>query len=171
MDYRSIKWLIFTALSLTVPALLYLFMAVMVAPAIFFVAGIGYVIPKAFTPGHFRESFWFIVILGVHIFVYFGLYYVLSVILAKLITLIKRRLVRNCLVAIICSGLLFLTQFSVYGGGGHSSVHWYTLAQLFDELNQYYGTGAVQIVYGVAILLFFGILSFPKINKKIKNSF
>jgi hypothetical protein len=79
MDYRSIKWIIFTGLSLTAPAMLFFVMAVMFMPAIFFVAGIGYVIPKALSPGHFGESLSFIVILGIHALVYAGLYYVVSI--------------------------------------------------------------------------------------------
>lgn len=93
MDYRSIKWIIFTGLSLTAPAMLFLVMAVMFMPAIFFVAGIGYVIPKAFSPGHASESLAFIVILGIHALIYAGLYYGVSVLFAKAITLIKKRFV------------------------------------------------------------------------------
>ena len=63
MNYRSIKWIIFTALSLTAPAMLFLVMAVMFMPAIFFVAGIVYMIPKAFAPGHTGETLSFIIIL------------------------------------------------------------------------------------------------------------
>lgn len=169
MNYRSVKWIIFTALSLTVPTLFFLFVVVMFVPAIFFVAGIGYVIPKVFTSGHFGESLGFIAILGVHGLIYFGLYYGVSVILAKLISLIKWRLVKTCLVATICLGLVFLTQFPVYGGGGHGPTYQYTLSQLFDELNKSYGTGAVQIVYGAALILLLGILLYPKF-KNIKNS-
>jgi hypothetical protein len=169
MNYRSIKWIIFTVLSLTVPTLFFLFVVVMFVPAIFFVAGVGYVIPKVFTSGHFGESLGFIAILGVHALIYFGLYYGVSVIVAKLISLIKGRLIRNSIVVAICSGLVFLTQFPVYGSGGHGPMYWYTLSQLFGELNKSYGTGAVQIVYGAAILLLFGILLFPK-YKNMKTS-
>jgi hypothetical protein len=169
MNYRSIKWILFTALSLTVPTVLFLFVVVMFVPAIFFVAGIGYVFPKVFTSGHFGESLGYIAILGVHALIFFGLHYGVSVIVAKLTSLIKKPLARNCIVAAICSGLVFLARFPIYGGGGHGPVYWYTLSQLFDELNKSYGTGAVQIVYGAAILLLLGILSFPKI-KNLKNS-
>lgn len=137
MNYRTIKWIIFTALSLTFPTLFFLFVAVMFVPAIFFVAGIGYVIPKVFTSGHFGESLGFIAILGVHGLIYFGSYFVVSVIVAKLISLIKKGLIRNCLVVAICSGLVFLTQFPIYGGGGHGPTYQYTLSQLFGELNQF----------------------------------
>lgn len=169
MNYRSIKWIIFTALSLTVPTVFFLFVVVMFVPAIFYVAGIGYVIPKIFTSGHFGESLGFIAILGVHGLIYFGLYYGVSIIVAKLISLIKGRLLRSCIVGVICLGLVFLTQFPVYGGGGHGPTYQYTLSQLFGELNKSYGTGAVQIVYGAAILLLFGILLYPKF-KNMKTS-
>ena len=56
MNYRFAKWTIFLVLSLTAPAMLFLVMAVMFMPAIFFVAGIGYVIPKAFVPGYTTEK-------------------------------------------------------------------------------------------------------------------
>lgn len=166
MSYRSIKWIIFTVLSLTVPTLFFLFVIVMFVPAIFYAAGIGYVIPKVFISGHFGESLGFIAILGVHGLIFFGLYYGLSVIVAKLISLIKNRLVKNSIVAAICSGFGLLTQLPVYGGGGHGPMHWYTLSQLFGELNKSYGTGTVKTVYGAAMLLLFVTLLFPK----IKNS-
>jgi hypothetical protein len=111
MDYRSMKWTIFTLLSLTAPAMLFLVMAVMFMPAIFFVAAIGYMIPKALTPGHTAETMSFIVIFGIHALVYAGLYYGVSVVLAKVITMIKARVVRNSVIAAFCLGLGFLTQF------------------------------------------------------------
>jgi hypothetical protein len=63
MTYRPTKWIIFTALFLTIPALLFLGMAVMFMPAVFFVAGIGYVISKLFKTGPANESLVFIAIL------------------------------------------------------------------------------------------------------------
>ena len=164
MNYRSIKWIIFTVLSLTVPAMFFLFMVVMFIPAIFFVAGIGYVIPKIFVPGHTGESLGFIAILVVHALIYFGLYYGVSVLVAKVITLVKGRLMRNCIVVAICLGLVFLTQFPVYGGGGHSPIRWFPLSHVLGDLNKSYGTGTVGIVYGATILLLFGILLFPKLK-------
>jgi hypothetical protein len=139
MDYRSIKWTIFTVLSLIAPAMLFLVMAVMFMPAIFFVAAIGYMIPKAFNPGHTAESLSFIVIFGIHALVYAGLYYGVSVVLAKAITLIK--------------------------GGGHGPMRWYPLSKLLGDFNKSYGTGTVEIVYGTAILLLCGIVLIRKLKK------
>jgi hypothetical protein len=158
MDYRSIKWIIFTGWSLTAPAMLFLVMAVMFMPAIFFVAGIGYVIPRAFSPGHFSESLTFIVILGIHTLVYAGLNYGVSVLFAKAVTLIKRRLIRNCIVAVFCIGFVLMTQFPIYGGEGHGPIRWHPLVKLLGDFNKSYGAGTVEIVYSAAILLFCGIL-------------
>ena len=153
MDYRSIKWIIFTGLSLTAPAMLFMVMAVMFMPAVFFVAGIGYVIPKAFSPGHTGESLSFIVILGIHALVYAGLYYAVSVLFAKAAMLIKRRFVRNCVIAAFCIGLVFMTRFPMYGAGGHGPIRWHPLSELLGEFNKSYGEGTVEIVYGATILL------------------
>ena len=165
MDYRSIKWTIFTVLSLTAPAMLFLVMAVMFMPAIFFVAGIGYVIPKAFIPSHTAESLSFIVILSIHVLVYAGLYYGVSVLLAKAINMINVRFVRNCVIAAFCLGLAVLTQFPVYGAGGHGPMRWYPLSKLLDDFNKSYGTGTVEIVYGATILLLCGIVLIRKFKK------
>jgi glucan phosphoethanolaminetransferase (alkaline phosphatase superfamily) len=165
MEYRSIKWTLFTVLSLTAPAMLFLVMAVMFMPAIFFVAAIGYMIPKAFSPGHTAETLSFIVIFGIHALVYAGLYYGVSVVLAKAITLIKGRFIRNCVIAAFCLGLVFLTQFPVYGAGGHGPMRWYPLSKLLDDFNNSYGAGTVEIVYGAAILLLCGIGLVRKLRK------
>ena len=165
VDYRSIKWIIFTGLFLTAPAMLFLVMAVMFMPAIFFVAGIGYVIPKAFSPGNSFESLTFIVILGIHALVYAGLFYTISVLFAKAVTLIKRLLVRNCIVAAFCTGLVFMTRFPIYGGGGHGPIRWHPLSKLLGDFNKSYGAGTVEIVYGATILLLCGILLIRKLKK------
>ncbi len=165
MDYRSIKWIVFTGLSLTAPAMLFLVMAVMFMPAIFFVAGIGYVIPKALSPGHTGESLTFIVILGLHALVYAGTYYGVSVLFAKAVTLIKRRLIRNCIVALFCAGLVFMTRFPIYGSGGHGPMRWHPLSKLLDDFNKSYGAGTVEIVYGASILLLCGAILIRKFMK------
>jgi hypothetical protein len=164
INYRSIKWIIFTTLTLTIPAMFFLVMAVMFMPAVFFVAGIGYVIPKLFTSGHATESFWFIVILSIHVLVYAGIYYGLSVMVAKAITMINNRVARLCTLVALSLGLVFMTQFPIYGGGGHGPIKWLSLTEFLIDLNKSYGAGTVQIVYGTAILLC-GILLFRKPKK------
>ena len=165
MDYRSIKWIIFTGLCLAAPAMLFFVMAVMFMPAIFFVAGIGYVIPKAFSPGHTGESLSFIAILSTHALFYAGLYYVVSVLFAKAAMMIKRRFARNCVLAAFCIGLAFMTRFPIYGGGGHGPIRWHPLSELLGEFNKSYGDGTVEIVYGATILLLCGAILIRKFKK------
>ena len=64
---------------------LFVFMAAasLLIPAIFFVSGICYVIPKVFIPRHTTESLGFVVILGIHALVYAGLYHGVSLLVAK----------------------------------------------------------------------------------------
>lgn len=150
------------ALSLTVPALLFLLVVVMLFPAVFFLAGIGYMIPKAFSPGHTGETLNFILIFGIHALIYYGLYYGISVLLAKAVALVKNLWIRNSIVAAICLGLVSLTQFPIYGGGGHGPMRLYTISGLIAETNKTYGPGTFQIVYGISIILLIGILLFPK---------
>lgn len=156
-------------LFVTVPAIFYLVMAIMFLPAVFFVGGIAYVIPKLFIPKSSGESFWFILFMGLHLLVYTGVYYGISVLLAKSITLIKAWQARVCLLAVICSSLFFLTQFRIYGGGGHGPIRWRTLYQLWTELNRSYGAGTVQIIYAMTIILLCGYLWLHNRKHKIRD--
>jgi len=139
-------------------------MVVIFFPAVFFLAGIGYMIPKAFSPGHVGETLNFILIFVIHALIYFGLYYGISALLAKILCLIKNLWIRNSILAAICLGLISLTQFQIYGGGGHGPMRMYALSGLIAETNKTYGTGTFQIVYGAAIILLIVILFFPKIR-------
>ncbi len=167
INYRFIKWIIFAALFLTIPAMFFFVMVVMFMPAVFSVVGIGYVIQKLFIHGHVKESLSFIVIFGLHALVYVGIYYGISVMVAKAITMIKNRMARLYTLVALILGLVFMTQFPIYGSGGHGPIKWIALTELLIDLNKTYGAGTAQIVYGFAILLC-GILMFFKSKKKFQ---
>jgi len=162
MSLGSIKWIIFVALSLTVPAMFFLVQVVMFIPAIFFVAGMAVVIPKIFSPGHTTEPLWFMIFLGAHALIYAVVYYVVAVLCAKAVIRIKGKLARNVVLGIFFLGLLYLAQQPVYGSGGHGPMRWHTLIGLLADLNKSYGTGTVEIVYGSAILLLCVIILFQR---------
>lgn len=166
MTYRPTKWIIFTALFLTIPALLFLGMAVMFMPAVFFVAGIGYVISKLFKPGPVNESLVFIAILSIHVLIYAGIYYGISVIVAKAITVIKNRVARLCTLVALILSLVLMTQFPIYGSGGEGPIKWVSLTKILIDINKSYGAGTVPIVYGTAICLCL-ILLFRKPKKHL----
>jgi hypothetical protein len=153
MNYPTIKWIIFIALFITVPAMLFLVQAVMFMPAVFFIAGIIFMIPKAIITSHSQETLWFIAIIGVHVLLYTGIYYFFSFLIAKLISLIMSGIVKKIIVLVICSVLVGITFFPVYGGGGHGPVDWVTLPQFLSDINRSYGSAASAIVYGAVFLL------------------
>ena len=144
-------------------------MAVMFMPAVYFVGGIGYVIPKLFIPKSSGESFSFILIMGIHLLGYIGIYYGISVLLAKVISLMKGWLAKISIILVLGSSLVFMTQFRIYGGGGHGPIRWRTLFELSTEVNRSYGAGTVQIVYGVTIIMLCGFLWLGNRKGKCKN--
>jgi hypothetical protein len=162
MSLGSIKWTIFVALSLTVPAMFFLVQVVMFIPAIFFVAGMAVVIPKIFSPGHTTEPLWFMIFLGVHALIYAAAYYMVSLLCAKAVLRIKSKLTRNVVLGIFFLGLLYVTHQPVYGAGGHGPMRWHTLIGMLADLNKSYGTGAAEIVYGSAILLLCMMILFQR---------
>jgi len=139
VTYPLVKWTLFTLLMLMAPALLFLVMAFMLIPAIFFAAGIVYMIPKALVPSQTMETLTFIGFFGVHLLIYVGFYYLISVIGAKLLFLIRNPTTRNTAFAFVCFGLMIVTLLPVYGGGGHGPVRWNTLLGVFHEVNRDYG--------------------------------
>jgi hypothetical protein len=146
--------------------MLFLVQVVMFIPAIFFVAGMAVVIPKIFSSGHTTESLWFTIFLGAHALIYAGVYYVVSLLVAKAVIRIRGKLARNVVLGIFFLGLLCLTLQPVYGGGGHGPMRWDTLIGMLAELNKSYGNGAVEVVYGSAILLLCVVMLFQRYRAK-----
>jgi hypothetical protein len=169
MSYSTIKWTIFVALFLTVPAMLFLVQVVMFFPAIFLVAGIVFMIPKALISLGSHDTLPFIAIFGIHFLIYFGIYYVVSVIAAKLISIIQSGNVKKIILASILAGLIIVTQLPVYGAGGHSPMEWVTLSEFLAGLNKLYGKFAVLAVYGCTAVLIGSFVFWQRIIKKLKS--
>ena len=169
MSYLTIKWTIFVALFLTVPAMLFLVQAVMFFPAIFFVAGIVFMVQKALINLGSHDTLTFLVIFVIHLLIYFGIYYLISVIAAKLISIIRSANVKKIIVATILVGLVIVTQLPVYGGGGHSPIKWVTLSEFLADLNKSYGKFTVIAVYGVTALLIASFVFWRKKRKLLKS--
>ena len=169
MSYSTIKWTIFVALLLTVPAMLFLVQAVMFYPAIFFVAGIVFMIQKAIINLGSNDTLPFIVIFGIHILIYFGIYYLISVIAAKLISIIQSANVKKIIVATILVGLVIITQLPVYGGGGHGPIKWVTLSKSLADLNKSYGKFTVVGVYGCTALLIASFIFWRRNRNLLKS--
>jgi hypothetical protein len=85
---------------------------------------------------------------------------------AKAITMIKNRVARLCILVALSLGLVFTTQFPIYGGGGEGPIKWVSLTEFLIDINKSYGAGTVPIVYGIAICLCV-ILLFRKPKKNL----
>jgi hypothetical protein len=162
LTYPFMKWTLFTVLVLIAPSLLFLVMAFMFMPAIFFAAGILYMIPKALVPAHASETLTFIGFYGVHLLIYAGLYYLFSVAGAKLLFLIRNPITRNTAFSVVCLGVMFVALFPAYASGGHGPVKWHSLPDVFREVNNGYGAYTVAIVYGSYFVCLAAVLLYRK---------
>lgn len=155
---RKIRWILFTALMLTAPSVLFLFVVVLFVPAVFFPAGMVVVAGKLLTTGNIGETVSFLTILGFHILAFGGFYYGLAYLCARAITMATHWWVQTGITAGVCAGLVGMTQLPIYGGGGHGPIRWVTLFQLWQEISRDYGAWAVPIVYGAAVAITVGLI-------------
>ena len=164
------KWALFTLLLLTAPALLFLIQVVMFIPAIFFAAGILFMIPKAIITSHTMESLAFIGIFGVHLVIYAAIYMLISMVFAKLLSLIRKSKTRIAAFGFVCLGAVSVTLFPIYGSGGHGPVRWGTMLAVFQEVNSEYGPNTVVIVYASCLICIAALLAHRKHQRsKIGN--
>lgn len=163
------KWTLFTVLFLFAPALLFMVMAVMFMPAIFFAAGIFAMIPKVAVPAHTSETLVFIGFFGVHLLVYVGLYWLISMVLAKILSLIRNPVARNVAFAAVFLGVASVGLFPVYGSGGHGPMTWETLLGVFKGVNDDYGPFSVATVYGAYFLGLAAVLIHRKRRRREKT--
>ena len=160
MSQKTIRWTLLVAMFLTLPSLLFLIQVVMLFPAIFFVAGIVYMVPKSLVGLRLGEMLGYIAFFGVHIAVYFGIFFTISAILARLISLIPNAVVRYASVAALCSAMAILTLFPVYGAGGHGPMKWVTWAGMVEEIERTYGSGSTILVYGGTFVAIVAVVVF-----------
>lgn len=160
MTQRTIIWTLVVAMFLTLPSMLFLVAAVMFVPAIFYFAAILYMISKMFGPSSIGELLTFMVFCGLHIVVYFVLYWVVAAVLAKLVLLIPNAVARNISVVLLCAALTIPMFFPVYGGGGHAGMQWETFAGMVAELERDYGSGATLSIYGGTFVVIGAVVAF-----------
>ena len=98
MSARTIKWVIFAPLFLTVPVILYLVRVVMFMPAVIYLTGMLKYVGLAFVPGHTMQSLVIFVFLGVHVLLQAGLYYLIVTVAANAISWIPWNLARIAIV-------------------------------------------------------------------------
>ncbi len=149
MSRNTGKWMIFSALFMTAPTLLFLVQVVFFLPAAFWMAGIFICIGKVLS-GQGAESLVFAFYLGVHAAVYFVLHYSLAALAAMLIWRLPRTGLRLTVLGALLLGLAALPWLPLYGGGGHGPIKWMSL---FEALGPGYGRGSIPAVWGLFVLL------------------
>jgi hypothetical protein len=154
MDHITIKWIIFGALLLTVPAVLFMIQVVVFIPAIFFVAGIIGSLTKLLS-GKVGETAAFIAFFGMHLLVFGAVYYGVSVLVAKAIAAIPSPSARLGVVIALVLALGALTQLPIYGAGGHQPMKWVSLSALVEPE---YGPAAIPVVYVPSIAIVAALL-------------
>lgn len=147
MSEKTFRTILFIALMLVAPALVFMVQAIFVVPPVFLIAGLVYMLKKTVISGFGMENMTFIAFLLIHLLIFGGLYWLLALVLGKLAKLTPRGAPRTCLLIALLVALAGLTQLSIYGGGGHGPARMGPLQHLLTELEQSYGTGSMLSVY------------------------
>lgn len=147
MSEKTFRTILFLALLLVAPALLFMVQVIFVVPPVFLLAGLAYMLKKTVFGGFGMENLAFIAFLLIHLLIFGGLYWLVALALGKLAKLTHHGALRTCLLIALLGGLACLTQLPIYGGGGHGPARMGPLQHLLIELKQSYGTGAVVSVY------------------------
>ena len=151
MSALTFRRILFVALLLAAPAVLFLVQAVFVVPTTLLIAGAVRMLPKLVASGFGGENVAFIGFLAVSSLIFAGLFYLLAWLCGKLAKRLPVGWPRGALLAALLAGLTWITQRPIYGGGGHGPGKFGPLQDLLRELDQSYGAGSALTVYGVAL--------------------
>jgi hypothetical protein len=150
---RTFRRLLWAALLLVAPTLVFLVQVIFVVPTIFVPAGLVYMGYKLVAYGWNSEMPIFIGFFLLHLAVFGGLYALLAWLVGKLCCLIFPERLRLIPMALLLAGLAALTQLPIYGGAGHGPGKFGPIQFVIAELGRDYGAGAVYAVYGAGVLI------------------
>lgn len=151
MSEKSFRTILFVALLLVAPAILFLVQAIFIVPPVFLLAGFVYILKKLLLSGPGLDNLTFLAFLSVHLLIFIGVYWLLAWLLGKLTLLTPHRNLRGVLLLLLLAGLGWLTQLPIYGGGGHGPAKMGPLQHLLKGLEQSYGPGSMLTVYLTAL--------------------
>jgi len=166
LSEKTFRTILFVALLLTAPALLFLVQAFFVVPPVFLLAGLLYMLKKSVVSGFGMENLTFIAFFLIHLAIFGGLYWLVALVLGKVAKLAHRGAPRILLLLALLGGLTGLTQLPIYGGGGHSPARLGPLQHLLAELERSYGSGSMLVVYLTAAGLVGATLAWRRWRKK-----
>lgn len=153
MSERTFRRILFAALLLVAPTIIFLIQVVFVVPTIFVPAGLVYMLYKLVASGWDSEMPIFIGFFLVHLAVFGGLYALLAWLIGKLCCLFVQGWPRLVPLTLLLAGLAAMTLLPIYGGGGHGPSSFGPIQFIIAELGREYGSGAVYAVYVSAALL------------------
>jgi hypothetical protein len=149
----TFRRILFVALLLGAPAVLFLIQVVFIVPPVLLLAGAVRMVPKVVASGFGRENLFFLVMLLAAALVFAGPCYLFAWLLGKLAARLPAGWPRPALLAVLLAGLVWVTQRPIYGGGGHGPGKFGPLQEMLAGLDDSYGAGTALTVYLVALAL------------------
>lgn len=153
MSERLFRRVLFLALLLVSPTIIFLVQVVFVVPTVFLPAGLFYMIYKLVAHGWGNDVPIFIGFFLIHLAVFGSCYWLLAWLVGKLCCGIFAGLWRLVSLVVLLAGLGALTQLPIYGGGGHGPSRFGPIQFIVAELGREYGSGAIRAVYASALFL------------------
>jgi len=151
MSEGSFRTILFVALLLVAPTLIFLVQVVFIVPPVLLLAGLVFLVKKIATSGFGNDNLVFFAFLAIHLVIYGGLYWLISWLVGKLASLFPKGLPRTILLLVLLAGLAAVTQVPIYGGAGHGPADMGPLQHLLARLEKSYGAGSVLTVYLTSI--------------------
>jgi hypothetical protein len=150
---RTFRRILFVALLLGAPAVLFLIQVVFVVPTVLLLAGAVRMVPKLVASGFARENLAFVLLLLAGALIFAGLCYLIAWLFGKLAARLPAGRPRLALLGVLLAGLVWVTQQPIYGGGGHGPGKFGPLQELLGSLDKSFGAGTTLTVYLVALAL------------------
>ncbi len=151
-----IRHALFLALVLIAPALVFLVQVVFIIPTALIPTGIVYMLLKMVDSGLRMESLWISLFFGLHALIFIGGYWLLALMLARLLASRASLGLRLLLAGAIVGALIRVALLPVYGGGGHGPMRLSPLPEFLAELIRQYdalGLAAALMTLGLLGLL------------------
>jgi len=150
---RTFRRILFVALLLGAPAVLFLIQVIFVVPTVLLLAGAVRMVPKLLASGFAWENLAFIAFLLACALIFAGLWYLPAWLFGKLAARLPAGWPRSTLLGVLLAGLVWVTQQPIYGGGGHGPGKFGPLQELLGSLDKSFGAGTALTVYAVALAL------------------
>jgi hypothetical protein len=132
MREEYIKVILFWSLVATLPGFIFLIQVVMFMPANMMFAYIVLGISEGL------DGFGMVLFFTACFVVTIGIWAILTILLAKLVCLVKQSAARNMVLLVVVMILIYLAFLPIYGSGGHGPMRWVTASGLDDARLKYW---------------------------------